>query len=110
MPGVPNFLLPQFIRDLPMPMRVALLLPGLIVGGIIGIVVNAIAVNLGAGNQHLSTNDGGFDQWLLWLIVAVGALAGIGLGAFIYIGVGLKGVEEEGEEEAPPGETGMLEV
>lgn len=109
MPGVPNFLIPKFIRDLPLPMRMALLLPGLIVGAIIGIVVNAVAVNLGAGNQHLSTNEGGFDQWLLWLIVAVGALAGIGLGAFIYIGVGLRGMDEE-EEEEPPGETGMLEV
>ena len=107
MPGVPNFLLPQFIRDLPMPMRVALLLPGLLVGGILGIVVNAIAVNLGAGNQHLSTANGGFDQWLIWIIVAVGTLGGIGLGAFIYIGVGRSGVEEE---EAPPGETGMLDV
>ncbi|MEE9277332.1 MAG: hypothetical protein V3V06_02875 [Dehalococcoidia bacterium] len=109
-PLVPDFLLPQWIRDLPTPLKLALLLPGLIVGGILGIVVNTIMVNLGAGNQHLSNPSGGFEAWLIWIIVGAGLVLGLGIGGFVYFGVGLGAddyIDDDEEEEA---ESGLLEV
>ena len=81
----------------------------MVVGGVLGVVVNAIMVNLGAGNQHLSSANGGFDAWLLWIIVGAGLFIGLGIGGFIYIGVGI-GADVELEDEDEHGETGMLEL
>ena len=108
-PLVPSFMLPQFIKDAPPLIQMALLLPGMVVGGVLGVVVNAIMVNLGAGNQHLSSANGGFDAWLLWIIVGAGLFIGLGIGGFVYIGVGL-GADAELEDEDEHGETGMLEL
>ena len=108
-PLVPSFLLPQFVKDLPPLIQMALLLPGMVVGGVLGVVVNAIMVNLGAGNQHLSSANGGFDAWLLWIIVGAGLFIGLGIGGFIYIGVGI-GADAALEDEDEHGETGMLEL
>ncbi len=103
-------MLPQWLKDAPAPLQMILLLPGMIVGGVVGIVVHAILVNLGAGNQHLSSADGGFDAWLLWIIIAAGLLLGLAAGGFVYIGVGLgadKAADDADEDEA---ESGMLEL
>lgn len=102
-------MMPQWLKDAPIPLQMALLLPGLVVGNIIAIVVHAIMINLGAGNQHLSSADGGFDAWLLWIIVAAGLFIGLGAGGFVYIGVGL-GADKESEGEEDEGESGMLEL
>ena len=107
-PLVPSFMLPQWLKDAPPMIQAALLLPGMVVGGVVGIAVHAILVNLGAGNQHLSSADGGFDAWLLWIIIAAGLFIGLGAGGFIYIGVGL-GADDDFEDE-DVGETGMLEL
>lgn len=109
-PLVPSFLLPKWLRDAPTPLKLALLAPGMILGAVIGIAVNAIMVNLGAGNQHLSSADGGLDAWLIWIIVGAGLFIGLGIGGFVYIGVGLGADEELAEDEDHQGETGMLEV
>ena len=109
-PLIPSFLLPKVIRDAPAPIKFALLAPALLVGALVGIVVNAILINLGAGNQHLSSADGGFDAWLIWIIVGAGLVLGLGAGFFVYIGVGLGADEELDRDEEPHGETGMLEV
>lgn len=110
-PLVPSFLLPQWLREAPLPIKLALLAPGLVVGAVLGIVVNAIAINLGAGNQHLSSAGGGFEEWLIWIIVGAGLLLGFGLGGFIYFGVG-RGADafDEEDEDEPGGESGLLEV
>ena len=108
-PLVPSFMMPQWLKDAPIPIQMALLLPGLVVGNIIAIVVHAIMVNLGAGNQHLSSANGGFDAWLLWIIIAAGLFIGLAAGGFVYIGVGL-GADKELEDEEEHGETGMLEL
>ena len=108
-PLVPGFLLPQWLKDAPLPIKLALLAPGLIVGAVLGIVVNAIMVNLGAGNQHLSSADGGFDAWLIWIIVGAGLFLGIGAGGFVYFGVGL-GADDFDEDDEHDGESGLLEV
>ena len=109
-PLVPSFLLPQWLQDAPLPIKAALLAPGMIVGAVLGIVVHAILINLGAGNQHLSSAAGGFDAWLLWIIIAAGLFIGLAAGGFIYIGVGLGADEDVEEGEEPHGETGMLEL
>ena len=49
MPLVPSFLLPKWLLEAPWWLKGMLLLPGLLVGAVMGIVVNAIMVNLGAG-------------------------------------------------------------
>ncbi len=108
-PLVPSFMLPQWLKDAPIPIQMALLLPGMVVGGVVGIVVHAVLINLGAGNQHLSSAEGGFDAWLLWIIVAAGLFLGLAAGGFVYIGVGL-GADKEIEDEEEHGETGMLEL
>ena len=79
-PLVPSFMMPQWLKDAPIPIQMALLLPGLIVGNVIAIAVHAIMVNLGAGNQHLSSADGGFDAWLLWIIIGAGLFIGLAAG------------------------------
>ena len=107
-PLVPSFMLPQWLKDAPMMVQAALLLPGMVVGGIVGVVVHAILVNLGAGNQHLSSADGGFDAWLLWIIIAAGLFLGLAAGGFVYIGVGL-GSDKEPEDDRDA-ESGMLEL
>ena len=111
-PLVPSFLLPKWLRDAPTPLKLALLAPGLLVGAVLGVVVNAIMVNLGGGNQHLSSANGGFDEWLLWIIVGGGLLLGLGAGAFIYFGVGLGAddFDEDDEESGSAGESGLLEI
>lgn len=110
-PLVPSFLLPKFVQDLPTPLKLALLLPGLLVGALLGIVVNAIMVNLGAGNQHLSTDSGGFDEWLIWIIVGVGLFLGLGIGAFVYFGVGLGADDfDDDDDDEHEGESGLLEL
>ena len=109
-PLIPSFLLPKIIRDAPLPIKLALLLPGMIVGALLGIVVNAIVINLGAGNQHLSSADGGFDAWLLWIIVGAGLLLGIGAGSFVYFGVGLGADDYDDDDDEHEGESGLLEV
>ena len=68
-PLVPSFMLPQWLKDAPIPIQMALLLPGLNVGNVMAIAVHAIMFNLGAGNQHLSSAAGGFDAWLIWIIL-----------------------------------------
>jgi hypothetical protein len=108
-PLVPSFLLPPFIRDAPLPIKLALLVPGMAVGALLGIVVNAIVINLGAGNQHLSSADGGFDAWLIWIIVGAGLVLGIGAGGFVYFGVGL-GADDFDDDDEHDGESGLLEV
>lgn len=108
-PLVPAFLLPKWIQDAPLPLKLALLLPGLLVGTIIGIAVHAILINLGAGNQHLSSADGGFDAWLIWIIVGAGLFLGIGAGTFVYFGVGL-GADDFEDDDDHDGESGLLEV
>ncbi len=108
-PLVPSFMMPQWLKDAPIPLQLALLAPGLIVGNIIAIVVHAIMINLGAGNQHLSSANGGFDAWLLWIIVGAGLFLGLAAGGFVYIGVGL-GADKESEGDEDEGETGMLEL
>ena len=109
-PLVPAFLLPPFLRTAPTPIKIALLAPGLLIGGGVGMVVQTIAVNLGAGNQHLSTANGGFDAWLIWIIVGAGLLLGLGVGFLVYIGVGLGADAALDEDEAEHGETGLLET
>ncbi len=111
-PLVPSFLLPKWLREAPPLVKVALLLPGLFVGMILGIVVNAIMINLGAGNQHLSTDSGGFSEWLLWIIVGAGLFLGLGLGGFIYIGFGLGAdkFDDDEDDDDQGGESGLLEV
>ncbi len=108
-------MLPMIIaidRSVPLPIRAMVALPALIVGGVLFVVVNAIMVNLGAGNQHLSTNEGGFEQLLLWIIVGAGLAIGLGMGGFIYFGVRRGGMDAAGDEEDEDagGESGMLEV
>lgn len=83
----------------PMYVKAAVLGPALVVNALLFVVVNAVAVNLGAGNQHLSSNDNGFDQWLLWIIVGAGLALGGGLGGFIYFGAKKGGGEEPYDEE-----------
>ena len=73
-----------------------------------GIVVHAILVNLGAGNQHLSSAEGGFDAWLIWIIVAAGLFLGIAAGGFIYFGVGIGA--DDFDDDDHDGESGLLEV
>lgn len=108
-PLVPPFMMPQWLKDAPPLIQMALLAPGMVVGGVVGVVVHAILVNLGAGNQHLSSANGGFDAWLLWIIIAAGLFIGLAAGGFVYIGVGL-GADEELDDEEEHGETGMLEL
>ncbi|PZC42599.1 MAG: hypothetical protein DK306_002276 [Chloroflexi bacterium] len=108
-PLVPPFLIPKWLRDAPLPIKLALLAPGLLVGALGGIVVNAIMINIGAGNQHLSSADGGFDAWLIWIIVAAGLVLGLGAGAFVYFGVGL-GADDFDDDDEHDGESGLLEV
>ncbi len=102
-------MMPQWLKDAPIAIQAALLLPGMVVGGVVGIVVHAILINLGAGNQHLSSANGGFDAWLLWIIIAAGLFLGLAAGGFVYIGVGL-GADEEDDDDTEHGETGMLEL
>ena len=109
-PLVPSFLIPKFIRDAPLPIKLALLAPGLAVGAIMGVVVNAIVINLGAGNQHLSTNGGGFEPWLIWPLAAAGLFLGLGVGAFVYFGVGLGADDFDDDDDEHDGESGLLEV
>ena len=109
-PLVPSFMLPKFVQDLPTPIKVALILPGLLIGGILGIVVNAIVVNIGAGNQHLSSRSGGFDEWLIWIIVFAGLALGIGIGGFVYLGVGLGADDQDDDSDDHEGESGLLEL
>ncbi len=109
-PLVPSFMLPKFVQDLPTPIKVALILPGLLIGGILGIVVNAIVVNIGAGNQHLSSSSGGFDEWLIWIIVFAGLALGIGIGGFVYLGVGLGADDQDDDSDDHEGESGLLEL
>ena len=109
-PLVPSFLMPQWLKDAPLPLKAALLAPGMIVGAVLGIVVHAILINLGAGNQHLSSAEGGFDAWLLWIIIIAGLFLGLAAGGFVYIGVGLGADKDVDEGEEPHGETGMLEL
>jgi hypothetical protein len=99
----------QWFMKQPSYVKAAVLVPAMVVNAILFIAVNAIAINLGAGNQHLSSNDNGFDAWLIWIIVAVGLVLGGGLGGFIYFGA-KKGGGEEPYDEDDQGETGMLEV
>ncbi len=99
----------QWFMRQPIYIKAAVVGPALIVNGILFVVVNAIAVNLGAGNQHLSSNANGFDQWLIWIIVGVGLVLGLGLGGFIYFGA-RKGGGTEPYDQADQGETGMLEI
>lgn len=106
-PLIPPFLLPQWLREAPLPIKLALLLPALLVGGVLGIVVNAVVINLGAGNQHLSTADGGFSELLIWIIVGLGLFLGLAIGGFIYFGVGL-GADDDDDDDG--GETGLLEI
>ena len=108
-PLVPSFLLPQWLKDAPIAIQMALLVPGMVVGGVVGLVVQTIMVNLGAGNQHLSSANGGFDAWLIWIIVGAGLIIGLAAGGFVYIGVGL-GADKELDDEDEHGETGMLEL
>ncbi len=108
-PLVPSFLLPQWLKDAPIAIQMALLVPGMVVGGVVGLVVQTIMVNLGAGNQHLSSANGGFDAWLIWIIVGAGLIIGLAAGGFVYIGVGL-GADKELDDEVEHGETGMLEL
>ncbi|MYB21754.1 MAG: hypothetical protein F4066_10715 [Chloroflexi bacterium] len=109
-PLVPSFMMPQWLKDAPIPIQMALLLPGLIVGNILAIAVHAIMINLGAGNQHLSSADGGFDAWLLWIIIGAGLFIGLAAGGFVYIGVGLGADKETEEAEEGEAESGMLEL
>ena len=109
-PLVPSFMIPKWLQEAPLPIKAALLAPGMIVGAVLGIAVHAILINLGAGNQHLSSAAGGFDAWLLWIIIAAGLFIGLGAGGFVYIGVGLGADEDVDEGEEPHGETGMLEL
>ncbi|MXX79756.1 MAG: hypothetical protein F4Y69_01840 [Chloroflexi bacterium] len=109
-PLVPSFMMPQWLKDAPIPIQMALLLPGLIVGNILAIAVHAIMINLGAGNQHLSSADGGFDAWLLWIIIGAGLFLGLAAGGFVYIGVGLGADKETEEAEEGEAESGMLEL
>ena len=109
-PLVPSFLLPKFVQELPTPIKIALILPGLLVGGLLGIIVNAIMVNIGAGNQHLSSNAGGFDEWLIWIIVGAGLALGLGIGGFIYLGVGLGADDQDDDGDNHEGESGLLEL
>ena len=60
--------MPEFIKKIPIPVLLALLGPPLIIGGIVQVMM----VNLGAGNQHLSSNADGFHEWLLWPLVGAG--------------------------------------
>ena len=106
-PLIPPFLLPQWLREAPLPIKLALLVPGLLVGAVLGIVVNAVVINLGAGNQHLSTNSGGFSELLIWIIVGLGLFLGLAIGGFIYFGVGL-GADDDDDDDG--GETGLLEI
>ena len=108
-PLVPSFLLPQWLNDAPTPIKLLLLGPGLLVGAVLGIAVNAIMVNLGAGNQHLSDADGGFEWWLIWGIVAAGLLIGLGVAAFVYFAVGVGADEDLDDDGDAHGETGLLE-
>ena len=110
MPLVPSFLLPKWLREAPWWLKGMLLLPGLLVGAVMGIVVNAIMVNLGAGNQHLSTADGGFEWWLIWPIAVLGLLLFGAIAGFVYVGVGLGADEELDDEDEHEGETGLLEI
>lgn len=107
-PLVPSFLLPQWLKDLPLPLKLSLLVPGLLLA-VLGIMINAVVINLGAGNQHLSNNSDGFEEWLLWIIVAGGLALGLTVGGFVYFGVGLGADAYDAEEEEHEGETGMLE-
>ena len=106
-PLVPPFMIPQGLRDAPLPIKLALLGPGMLVGGVMGIVAHAILINLGAGNQHLSSADGGFDAWLIWIIVAAGLFLGIAAGGFIYYGVGIGA--DDFDDDDHDGESGLLE-
>jgi len=108
-PLVPPFLMPKWLRDAPWWLKGMLLAPGLIVGAVLGIVVNAIVVNLGAGNQHLSSADVGFQPWIIWPIAILGLALGLGIAGLVYIGVGL-GADEELDEDEHEGETGLLEL
>ena len=101
--------MPEFIKKIPIPVLLALLGPPLIIGGIVQVMM----VNLGAGNQHLSSNADGFHEWLLWPLVGLGLLIGLGIGGFVYFGLG-RGAdewdEEDEDEDDHKGETGLLEV
>ncbi len=110
MPLVPSFLLPKWLLEAPWWLKGMLLLPGLLVGAVMGIVVNAIMVNLGAGNQHLSTADGGFEWWLIWPIAVLGLLLFGAIAVFVYVGVGLGADEELDDDDEHEGETGLLEI
>lgn len=103
-------MLPTWLREAPWWLKAALLVPGMAVGGVMGIVVNAIMINLGAGNQHLSTADGGFAWWLIWPIAVLGFLLFAGIAGLVYFGVGLGADEELDDEEEHEGETGLLEI
>lgn len=103
-------LVPKWLLEAPLPVKLALLGPMMVVGVVLGIVVNAMMINLGSGNQHLSTNADGFDAWLIWGIVGSGLVLGLGIGAFVYLGVGLGADDFEDEDDAAEGETGLLEL
>ena len=108
-PLVPSFMMPQWLKDAPIPIQMALLLPGLIVGNILAIAVHAIMINLGAGNQHLSSANGGFDAWLLWIIIGAGLFIGLAAGGFVYIGVGSgRGQGDRGGGRSRVGDAGVV--
>jgi hypothetical protein len=109
-PLVPSFLLPTFLKEGPWWLKAMLLGPALAVGAILGIVVNAIMINLGGGNQHLSTAEGGFEVWLIWPIAVLGLFLFGGIAGLVYLGVGLGADAELDEDEEHEGETGLLEI
>lgn len=111
-PLIPSFMLPKALRDAPTIVKIALLGPALLIGGLIGLVVQTIMINLGAGNQHLSSPNGGFEEWLIWIIAGLGLFLGLGIGGFIYFGVGRGGEDDldDEDEDAHEGETGLLEL
>ncbi len=102
--------MPPWLRKLPLPLRLVIMAPLAIIGGLLAFVVQAILINLGAGNQHLSDPDTGFVWWLLWPIILLGLLIGLGLAGLVYLGVGLGADEDYGDEDEGGPETGMIEV
>lgn len=102
--------IPQWLKDAPWWLRAALLVPAMAVNAILFVVVNAIMVNLGGGNQHLSTADGGFEAWIIWPIAVIGLFLFAGIAGLVYIGVGLGADDDLDDDDDHEGETGLLEV
>ncbi|HJN93640.1 MAG TPA: hypothetical protein QGF05_13075 [Dehalococcoidia bacterium] len=109
-PLVPSFMLPKWLQEAPWWLKAMLLGPAMAVGAVLGIVVHAILINLGAGNQHLSTAEGGFEPWLIWPIAVIGLFLFAGIAGLVYLGVGLGADVELDDDEEHEGETGLLEI